>query len=62
MHRHGICHGCMDIIRVKFCFPGVKFSFECSLLVVKSRLAACLCCFAIFLGGLLDINGEKQVV
>ena len=44
-HRHGICHGCTDIIRVKFVFTGVKCSCEHTLFVVNSLPVALLCCF-----------------
>ena len=31
--RHGICHGCTDIIRVEFLFAGVKYNCEHTLFV-----------------------------
>ena len=35
MCKHGICHGGMDIIRVKFIFTLVEFSREDTLFVVN---------------------------
>ena len=40
--RHGICHGCTDIIRVKFLFNGVKFFHEHTLFVINSLPVALL--------------------
>ena len=55
--RHGICHGCTDISRVKFCVPGVKFSCEHVLFLVKSLHMALLCCFGNFVV-LKEVNAE----
>ena len=43
--RHGICHGCTDIIHVKFIITGVKCIYEHTLFVVNSLPVAFLCCF-----------------
>ena len=34
--RHGICHGCMDIVHVKLNLIGVKLCCELTLLVINS--------------------------
>ena len=49
LSRHGICHGCTDIVRVKFDLPGVKLSFEHSLFVVNFLLVAILKYFLLYL-------------
>ena len=38
--RHAICHGCTDIIRVKYKFVGVNFCSEHTLICRKE----CFCC------------------
>ena len=40
--RHGICHGCTDIIRVKCVFNGVKFCHEHTMFFVNSLHVALL--------------------
>ena len=44
--RHGICHGCTDIIREKFVVTGVKCSYEHVQYVVNSLTDAFLFCFS----------------
>ena len=48
--RHGICHGCMDIIRVKNFVTGVKCSYEHTQYVVNLLPVAFLFYFSKLFG------------
>ena len=49
--RHGIGHGCMDIIHVRFHFPWVKYPYGNTLYALNSLPIALLCLLGNFFGG-----------
>ena len=63
--RHGICHGCTDIIRVKFFMTGVKCSHDHTLFILNSFPVALLCCFGNlfrYIRGLTEENTQLGII
>ena len=57
LNRHGTCHGCTDIIRVKFVVTGIKRFYENMQYDVNSLPVDFFVFVLVNCEGALDVNG-----
>ena len=57
--RHGICHGCTDIICVNFIFTGVRFCCKHTLFLTKFTSFCFVVVFLVMFLSPLDVKGGK---